>query len=132
MPDPDVPLRPSRWFKSSRSNGCGHCVEARIEQAAVVIRDSKYRRDLANASVNEPTITVSFDGWRCFVAEAIGEVAASSTQEIMIERDHDASGMISLVSVEDGTRLSFTPDEWAAFIAGIHVGDFRLPEATLV
>lgn len=31
---------------------------------------------------------------------------------------------------KNGTVLTFTPDEWRAFVSGVQLGEFDLPETT--
>ncbi|MFD6463657.1 DUF397 domain-containing protein [Streptomyces roseolus] len=56
------------WFTSSRSNNGNQCVEVRFDGDAVLIRDSKYRRDPANRLADEPILTVTPAEWSAFLA----------------------------------------------------------------
>jgi hypothetical protein len=50
------------WFTSSFSNGSQTCVEVKFGDGAVLVRDSKDRRD-----TDRPTITVTSPGWFTFL-----------------------------------------------------------------
>ncbi|MDD7966496.1 DUF397 domain-containing protein [Actinomycetospora lemnae] len=36
-------------------------------------------------------------------------------------------GEVRVVDTKSSAALSFTPDEWAAFVAGVKAGEFDLP-----
>ncbi|WP_194835954.1 DUF397 domain-containing protein [Nocardia sp. XZ_19_369] len=112
--------RPLAWRKSSYSgNTGGDCVEVAIDGALVFIRDSKYRRVESNDPAAEPTIIVKADQWSTFLGTITNRMSAST--ELTIEVDQ--LGGVNLCAAE-GTTLRFTPDEWAAFTAGVLDGEF--------
>lgn len=73
---PPLPTRTDLWFKSSFSGDSACCVEVKLGHE-ILVRDSKYQRNLANDLNNQPI-------------------------------------------------LQFTPNEWAAFVAGVKAGEFDL------
>ncbi|MCM6777002.1 DUF397 domain-containing protein [Nocardia sp. CDC159] len=106
------------WFSSTRTNNGNQCVEVRFDGAAVLIRDSKFRRDPAHRPEDEPVITVTATEWMYFLATvldrgpALGDLTA-----------HTAADGHTTVRHGDVT-LTYTPGEWAAFVAGVRDGEF--------
>jgi hypothetical protein len=43
--------------------------------------------------------------------------------------DHDEVRVVD-TKIDDAPALRFTPDEWAAFVAGVKAGEFDLPTGT--
>ncbi|MQY27039.1 DUF397 domain-containing protein [Nocardia aurantia] len=110
------------WFTSTRTNNGNQCVEVRFDAGAVLVRDSKFRRDPANRDATEPVITVSAVEWTAFLDAVVGRAATRSA----IEVESAADGGATLVHA--GMRLTYTPGEWAAFVAGARDGEFdRIP-----
>ncbi|WP_063125141.1 DUF397 domain-containing protein, partial [Nocardia arizonensis] len=70
------------WFTSTRSNNGNQCVEVRFVGDAVLIRDSKYRRDPANRPADEPIITVTANEWTSF----LGLLAAGRSGDRLVAR----------------------------------------------
>lgn len=61
--------------------------------------------------------------WRKSLRSAQGncvEVSYSPAETTVLMRDTKAYG--------NGPVLSFSRDEWVAFLAGVHEGEFNLPE----
>ncbi len=106
------------WFTSSRTNNGNQCVEVRFDGAAVLIRDSKYRRDPAHRLDDEPIITVTATEWMRFLAAVTGRPSAPST----LTHHTAADGSTTLTDGE--ITLVYTPGEWAAFTAGARDGEF--------
>ncbi len=110
------------WFRSTRSNNGNQCVEIRFDGDAVLIRDSKYRRNPANRRADEPVITVTAAEWMDFLgAVRSGRPAVGVLTTHSAPGDHTAvrCGKIDLV---------YTPGEWDAFRAGSRDGEFdRIP-----
>ncbi|MGQ4618209.1 DUF397 domain-containing protein [Nocardia sp. R7R-8] len=112
--------RPVRtgWFTSTRSNNGNQCVEVRFDGDAVLIRDSKYRRDPANRPADEPVITVTAAEWTAFLdavrtrGRSNGELRAHPVADGHTALRH---GAVTLV---------YTPEEWNAFLLGAHAGEF--------
>ncbi|MGY2006932.1 DUF397 domain-containing protein [Nocardia gipuzkoensis] len=115
-----ITARPVRtgWFTSTRSNNGNQCVEVRFEGDAVLIRDSKYRRNPADRPAEEPVITVTAAEWTAFLdalrthGRSHGELRAHTT----------ADGHTALRHGE--IILTYTPEEWDAFVLGAHDGEF--------
>ncbi|RJO76974.1 DUF397 domain-containing protein [Nocardia panacis] len=103
------------WFTSSRSNNGNQCVEVRFDGAAVLIRDSKYRRDPTNRPADEPIIVVSDHEWTAFLRHLAGDP----------HRLHARARSDGRITLRHGpTALIFTPAEWTAFVAGALAGEF--------
>ncbi|MEV6430763.1 DUF397 domain-containing protein [Nocardia sp. NPDC051463] len=106
------------WFTSTRSNNGNQCVEVRFDGDAVLIRDSKYRRNPANRPAQEPIITVTADEWTSFLDTIVrGRTPSDLTAST------SADGHTTLRRGE--TTLTYTPEEWDAFVAGVHDGEFN-------
>ncbi|MEU7763733.1 DUF397 domain-containing protein [Nocardia sp. NPDC049190] len=106
------------WFTSTRSNNGNQCVEVRFDGDAVLVRDSKYRRNPAHRTADEPIITVTATEWAAFLdllqtrGRPQGELSAHTA----------ADGRTTLRHGE--TTLTYTPEEWDAFLLGAHDGEF--------
>ncbi|NEW38405.1 DUF397 domain-containing protein [Nocardia cyriacigeorgica] len=108
----------SGWFTSSRSNNGNQCVEVRFDGDAVLIRDSKYRRNPANRSDEEPVITVTACEWTAFIDTVSGRGHTTSVLTVHTAEDgHTRLG-------HGATTLTYTPEEWEAFLAGATDGEF--------
>ncbi|WP_069164971.1 DUF397 domain-containing protein [Nocardia altamirensis] len=106
------------WFTSTRSNNGNQCVEVRFEGDAVLIRDSKYRRNPANHPAEEPIVTISAHEWNAFLDTLR---ARSRTSGALIA--HTAAD--GSTTLRHGTTvLDYTPQEWDAFLLGVHDGEF--------
>ncbi|MET9489103.1 DUF397 domain-containing protein [Nocardia sp. NPDC006630] len=106
------------WFTSTRTNNGNQCVEVRFDGDAVLIRDSKFRRNPAHRGQAEPIITVTAADWMAFLATVPGR-HTGSTALVAYPSPH---GGATLVHGE--TSLVYTPGEWAAFAAGVRDGEF--------
>jgi hypothetical protein len=125
MPTP-ARYRPeiTSWFTSTRTNNGNQCVEVRFDGDAVLIRDSKYRRDPANSPALEPVISVGAPAWMAFLRTV---VHGGSEGDLHVRPAADGAAVL----VHGTTQLSFTPGEWQAFLAGARDGEFdRIPAAT--
>ncbi|MCX4096497.1 DUF397 domain-containing protein [Nocardia sp. alder85J] len=110
------------WFTSTRTNNGNQCVEVRFDGDVVHVRDSKFRRDPANRDAAEPVVTVSAREWTAFLDTVISGVATNSELHVVTAAD----GGATLVHGE--MRLTYTPGEWSAFVAGARDGEFdRIP-----
>ncbi|MEV2221435.1 MULTISPECIES: DUF397 domain-containing protein [Nocardia] len=105
------------WFTSSRSNNGNQCVEVRFDGDAVLIRDSKYRRNPANRPAEEPIITVTASLWTSFINLLN---SGRSHNELIAQTCADGSATLRHGDI----TLSYTPEEWDAFIAGARDGEF--------
>ncbi|BCK59358.1 hypothetical protein NWFMUON74_71300 [Nocardia wallacei] len=110
------------WFTSSRTNNGNQCVEVRFDGDAVLIRDSKFRRDPAHRPADEPVITVTAGEWMAFLDAVIGGTAR--TAGLIARTAADGSTTVSHADL----ALTYTPGEWDAFVAGARAGEFdRVP-----
>ncbi|WP_433660690.1 DUF397 domain-containing protein [Nocardia sp. CA-128927] len=106
------------WFRSTRSNNGNQCVEVRFDGDAVLIRDSKYRRDPANRPADEPIITVTAREWTAFLET----LRAPDRTPGALTAHTAADGRTTL---RHGTTvLGYTAPEWDAFLLGVHDGEF--------
>ncbi len=106
------------WFTSSRTNNGNQCVEVRFDGDAVLIRDSKFRRNPAHRPEDEPVITVTASEWMSFLATVRDRLATAGEL-----RAHTATDGHTTLRHND-VMLTYTPGEWAAFVAGAHDGEF--------
>lgn len=108
------------WAKSSYSGPNGNCVEARIDNGHVLVRDSK----LGAAS---PVLNFSARDWELFTGEIRDGFAcpAGGMIEIWVAKD----GIQMLHRADTTTRLCFTWDEWKAFLDGVEANEFDLQPA---
>jgi hypothetical protein len=102
------------------SNGSCGCVEVRHRSRTVSIRDSKWGRT-TEAFEPRPVITVRASSWVAFLGDLLAGEAVVN-RELGLELGSDGSAALS--SVLDGTTLSYTSDEWMAFMAGVRAGEF--------
>ncbi|WP_227979030.1 DUF397 domain-containing protein [Nocardia spumae] len=114
----------TQWFTSTRTNNGNQCVEVRFDGPAVLIRDSKYRRDPANRPEREPVIIVDAGVWMEFL-RTVDDIGGSAHVRTRPDR---AGGTVLW---HGDTELRFTAGEWWAFVAGVRDGEFdRIPVAT--
>ncbi len=111
----------SDWRKSSRSQGSDHCVEVRLTDDTVYIRDSKYLRDPANDRAAQPVIAIAAEDWPAFLDAASTQATTVVPSCLAIENHHD--GAVTLRSAEAIT-LTYTDLEWHAFLARVQLGEF--------
>lgn len=84
-----------------------------------MIRDSKYLREPGANPVRQPVIEVPASHWTAFLASVIE--SEQVVDPVLPSVVCSAFG----VSVTAGdTSLRFTVAEWAAFVAGVGVGEF--------
>ncbi|MGV9663161.1 DUF397 domain-containing protein [Nocardia niigatensis] len=112
------------WFTSSRTNNGNQCVEVRFDGDAVLIRDSKYRRNPEHRLEDEPIITVAATEWMTFLAAVLGRPALRTA----LSAETGTDGHTTLRHGE--TTLVYTPGEWRAFVDGARDGEFdRRPQS---
>ncbi|WP_460697098.1 DUF397 domain-containing protein [Nocardia thraciensis] len=110
------------WFTSTRTNNGNQCVEVRFDGDAVLIRDSKFRRNPAHRPEDEPVITVTASEWMSFLDVVRGRGDATTP----LAAETAAAGETSLRCGD--TVLTYTAGEWSAFVAGVREGEFdRVP-----
>ncbi|QBS45880.1 DUF397 domain-containing protein [Nocardia sp. CS682] len=120
---------PHGWRKSSFSNNGGaSCVELNFAGDRVFLRDSKYLRDPANDPNSQPLLSMEAALWPVFCADVVRSVQRRIHGLPVIDRRSD--GWVTVrAEGSDGVVLTFTPDEWTAFIDGIEAGEFELAAA---
>lgn len=106
------------WFTSSRTNNGNQCVEVRFDGDAVLIRDSKYRRNPEHRLDDEPVITVAAAEWMSFLATVLGR----HIHRTALIAETGADGHTTLRHGE--ITLVYTPGEWRAFVDGARDGEF--------
>ncbi|MBF6328805.1 DUF397 domain-containing protein [Nocardia transvalensis] len=106
------------WFTSTRTNNGNQCVEVRFDGDAVLIRDSKFRRNPAHRPEDEPVITVTANEWMSFLAAVLDGAVASTPLTAYTSTDG------STILQHNDVMLTYTPAEWAAFLAGARDGEF--------
>lgn len=106
------------WFTSTRTNNGNQCVEVRFDGAAVLIRDSKFRRNPEHRLDDEPVITVTAPEWMTFLAAVLGR----HSDRTALSWETGPDGHTALRHGE--TTLVYTPGEWEAFRAGAADGEF--------
>ncbi|NNH75659.1 DUF397 domain-containing protein [Nocardia uniformis] len=112
------------WYKTTRSNGATQCVEVRFDSPnSVRIRDSKFRRHPDNIGRAEPTLTVAPAEWRDFLAVVTNR--ASDSHDAVLTATH-AGDVVVMTSTLTTVSLSFTVEEWEAFLAGARDGEFDI------
>ncbi|NNH72474.1 DUF397 domain-containing protein [Nocardia uniformis] len=117
--------KPSGWFKSTFSDHGNACVEVRFGDGEILIRDSKYDGDEAV----RPIVVVSTQTWGVFLEIVTGTDESDDTRLGIPAIQHDIATGVTTLRDAVGTALSYTREEWAAFTAGIHAGEFALASA---
>lgn len=108
------------WRKARRSGGNGgNCVEVKATDTAILIRDSKYLRDLSNDPEAQPIISLTVAQWLDFAAAAAGRTAGPSQPAITVHADGSAT-----LESTDGVALEYTPTEWLYFSEAVADGEF--------
>lgn len=109
------------WRKARRSGGGngGSCVEVKVTETAILIRDSKYLRDPGNEPDAQPIIAVTVAQWRHFLDTVAGRSTAPSEPAIIVHRDGSAT-----LKSTDGITLDYTPTEWLYFTDAAAEGEF--------
>jgi len=100
------------WRTSTRSNNGGSCVEVDFTAAGVHMRDSKARG-------TGPIISFTPAQWVAFLRESMRGLPSANGAVIVT---HSEGTQVR--STADKVTLHFTPDEWAAFLAGAEDDEF--------
>jgi hypothetical protein len=109
------------WTTSSFSgNNGGACVEVKIEADAVLLRDSKFRRDPSNRGRTQPHIEIPVRVWAELCERTISMTSFALEEAIQVTVHTDGAATFKNQSVQ----LNFTPDEMDAFAKGIIDGEF--------
>ncbi|MFR9770074.1 DUF397 domain-containing protein [Nocardia sp. SC052] len=117
-------IRLSEWTTSTFSgNNGGACVEVKIDGDAILVRDTKFRRNPANHGTPQPQIEIPISLWAevCDRTVGMSSFAVGETMRVTIHPDGAAT-----FSSPDA-ELDFTPDEMDAFAKGIVDGEFTAP-----
>lgn len=125
LPNGKPRIRPagSGWTKSSKSSGSGCCVEARLWHDSVLVRDSKFGRLNASLIDKQPVLRVDSDSWSSLIAD-IKDLKADLSYPDIRAKVHAES--VELTSIKQQLTLTFTPDEWSAFVAGVLKGELTV------
>ena len=111
-----------RWFKSKHSNGSCACVEVKLDGEWVSVRDTKFSCDRKSDSEEQPTIIVPASAWLQFLAAVAGAAAQSPACPLRFEPA--PGGAVSVRSTLESITLTYTAQEWDAFVAGVKDGEF--------
>ncbi|MFC3961656.1 DUF397 domain-containing protein [Nocardia jiangsuensis] len=111
------------WTTSSFSgNNGGACVEVKIEGDAVLVRDSKFRRDPGNRDRTQPQIGISVGAWTELCQRMISMTSFTLGEALRVTVHNDGAATFENWSI----RLNFTPDEMDAFAKGVIDGEFTV------
>ncbi|MEV6138184.1 DUF397 domain-containing protein [Nocardia sp. NPDC051990] len=121
MNESTTPSNPG-WFKASFSSQSSSCVEVRFTEDEVLVRDSKYHGDPAF----QPMIAIPAASWHRFLAIATGDATDDDAPLGIPAIEYDASTGHTALRDAVGTILDYTAAEWAAFTAGVGVGEFAI------
>jgi hypothetical protein len=114
------------WRKSTFSNNGGaSCVEVNFIGDRVLVRDSKYLRNPANDPAEQPVLSMPVGLWPTFCDRSVSSTPGSEITGLPRITRHD-DGRVTVSSRDTAVELVFTPDEWTAFIQGVHAGEFNL------
>ena len=116
------------WQVSTYSNGCSACVEVSFVLGRVFIRDSKFHKHSDSFGLTEPSISASEGEWVAFLREVLGSQPLGANGAIGVEYRQDDQEAVVLYSLLEGTRLTYTALEWAAFVAGVTRCQFDPPK----
>ncbi|WP_024799841.1 DUF397 domain-containing protein [Nocardia sp. BMG51109] len=105
------------WFKSSFSKDSNSCVEVRLTDSLVYVRDSKYR----GLPEDQPIITVASAAWPTVLDLALAKSSGTVNDDLTIAL-HPA-GSATLTDGR-GVQLVYNADEWDAFTKGVADGQF--------
>lgn len=106
----------SAWFKATFSDHGNACVEVRICDHEVLVRDSKYKGDLAA----QPMIAIRADKWHEFLVAVVERSTGGRDGLPLIDYRHDGCVSINAGAV----TLTYTRPEWDAFRDGIENNEF--------
>lgn len=114
--------QPRGWHKSSYSDHGSACVEVNTDADPVLVRDTKY----TGPADQRPVIAVPAYIWPQFLAAALGEYTGDLVSRMPAIKHDEATGQTSLTDAA-GILLTFTRDEWDAFLSAVRDGEFSLP-----
>jgi hypothetical protein len=119
--------QPRGWRKSTYSDHGAACVEANTDADPVLVRDTKY----TGPADQRPVIAIPACAWPTFLTAALGEYSGDHDTRVPAIEHHEPTGQTSLTDAA-GTVLTFTGDEWDAFLSAVGDGEFSLPTPTSV
>ncbi|WP_280318023.1 DUF397 domain-containing protein [Nocardia wallacei] len=109
----------TEFFKSTYSGANQSCVEIAHRADVVLVRDSKY----VGPAETQPVVAIPATRWGQFLEVALsGRSAELGELELTVHDDGGAS-----IADPDHT-LSYTPDEWDAFLKAVVDRQFDRPE----
>ncbi len=114
-----APYGSTGWYKASFSDHGNACVEVRFEGEEVLIRDSKYR----GSEALRPIIAIPAHAWVKFLSIATGDATDDGITLGIPSIYQEISGCTTLRAAAE-SKLTFTREEWTAFLAGIRSGEF--------
>lgn len=106
------------WSKSTFSISGTACVEVKPLLEHVLVRDSKFRP--AYPGESQPIARVSRSEWMNLVRNIQADL-----DQRLFELPGDGTATLASHGDEE-SLLSFTPDEWLAFVKGVANGEFDL------
>lgn len=110
--------RRSDWHKSSHSAHDNGCVEVKMSDTGVAIRDSKL--------ADSPMISFSRQQWSRWLHEVVSDELTNANGVVHVT-NHAGTWVVNEVNTE--TKLMFNEEEWTAFRLGAADGEFnQLPE----
>lgn len=115
-------VRRTGWWKSSHSAQANGCVEVKMCDTGVAIRDSKL--------ADSPMISFSPEQWSRWLHEVRTDELTNDNGAVYVttEANH---WVVSELSTE--TKLIFNEEEWTAFRLGAADDEFdQMPEAELI
>jgi hypothetical protein len=112
------------WFKSSYSGPNFACLEVSFIGELVLIRDSKYLLDVSNDPKLQPILSATRGQWIQFVDTVRNDI--TTTVDLSIQAKPTADGGMTLTTADSDVVLHFTPEEVAAFVAGVKNREFDL------
>lgn len=114
------------FFKSTFSNDGPSCVEVKFETGHVLIRDSKQNAAFAGTPEAQPVIIFPAQYW----AEVLDLALASKSGRVdtlsLTLRSDEGADLTGLTSTNKPVTLTYTRDEWDAFIKGVADGQFDI------
>ncbi|MRH86647.1 DUF397 domain-containing protein [Nocardia sp. SYP-A9097] len=115
MSAPDLP-RIRGWFKSSWSSETQTCVEVRLGDEVVTVRDSKF----IGSAEYQPVVSVAAGQWPALLELAGRRVSGEVADSVAIAVGDDGGAVIS----GQGVSLVYDRGEWDAFVKGVVAGEF--------
>jgi hypothetical protein len=112
------------WTKSTFSAASNCCVEVKQHGDEVFVRDSKYRRSVGNDPSAEPVIAFSLPQWEAFLHDVMNSEEAGASAYPVTRR---SGGSVDITAADTQITLTFTADEWSAFVRGVQLGEFDVP-----